>query len=376
MEDKILLKVDEVRDEIINGICEVVKIPSVKSETKDNAPYGEGIRDALLKVMDISERLGFETNNFENHIGYAQYGKGDDYVCAVGHLDVVDVGEGWRKPPFSAHTENGIIYSRGILDNKGPIMSCLYAMYVLKEIDFHPNIPIRIIFGCDEESGNFEDLKFYLNKEKAPLMGFTPDCKYPVVYSERGRAILKISFNKDNIHNFFEFINLYFLNSLNAAESLGINFEDKEYGKLEIKKYILWDKGCDVGADITISYPFKIDCETIIKKVFEKTKRFVGIRAEIENKFFPVRFNKDGFLVKSLQYSYEKVSGLDGTPVTTSGGTYAKMMPNIVPFGPSFPGQKNISHRANEWMSIDDIILNVKIYAIALYRLSKQQKKM
>lgn len=373
MEDKVLLKIDELREEIINGICEVVKIPSVKSKSKDNAPYGEGVRDALLKAMDIGKRLGFETNNLENHIGYVQYGKGNDYVCAVGHLDVVDVGDGWRNPPFSAHIEDGVIYSRGILDNKGPIMGCLYAMYALKEVGFSPNIPIRIIFGCDEETGNFEDLKFYLKREKPPIMGFTPDCKYPVVYSERGRAILKISSSKNNIHNFFEFLNLYFLNSGNLGENLGINFEDEEYGKLELKKYTLWEKGFEVGIDVVISYPFKIDSDTIIKKVFEKTEKFDGIKAEIENKFFPVQFPKDNFLVKALQYSYEKVTGLDGTPVTTSGGTYAKMMPNIVPFGPSFPGQKNISHRPNEWMSVDDIILNVKIYAIALCKLSKQK---
>lgn len=79
-----------------------------------------------------------------------------------------------------------VIYSRGILDNKGPILSCLFALYALKELKLELAHEIRIIFGCDEESG-FEDLKYYLSKERPPLMGFTPDCKYPVVYGERGR---------------------------------------------------------------------------------------------------------------------------------------------------------------------------------------------
>ena len=69
--------------------------------------------------------------------------------------------------------------------------------------------------------------------------------------------------------------------------------------------------------------------------------------------------------------SYEKVTGDDGTPVTTTGGTYAKLMPNIVPFGPSFPGQKGIGHQPNEWMTIEDIITNAKIYALSLYNLAK-----
>ena len=85
-----------------------------------------------------------------------------------------------------------MIYSRGVLDNKGPIFSCLYALYALKELGIVPDRQVRIIFGCDEETG-FEDLKYYLSKEKPPVMGFTPDCKYPVVYAERGRALVEIA---------------------------------------------------------------------------------------------------------------------------------------------------------------------------------------
>ena len=44
-------------------------------------------------------------------------------------------------------------------------------------------------------------------------------------------------------------------------------------------------------------------------------------------------------------------------------------MPNIVPFGPSFPGQKGIGHQPNEWMKIEDLIKNAKIYALGIYYL-------
>lgn len=86
----------------------------------------------------------------------------------------------------------------------------------------------------------------------------------------------------------------------------------------------------------------------------------------------PVRFEKNCRLVDTLKYTYEKVTGMDGTPVTTTGGTYAKVMPNIVPFGPSFPGQKGIGHQPDEWMAVEDIITNAKIYALSLYHLAKE----
>lgn len=74
-------------------------------------------------------------------------------------------------------------------------------------------------------------------------------------------------------------------------------------------------------------------------------------------------------MVKALQKAYETVAGLDGRPVTTTGGTYAKAMPGIVPFGPSFPGQKGIGHNPNEWMTVEDLMANARIYALALYYL-------
>ncbi|WP_334292000.1 M20/M25/M40 family metallo-hydrolase [Clostridioides difficile] len=88
--------------------------------------------------------------------------------------------------------------------------------------------------------------------------------------------------------------------------------------------------------------------------------------------FNPVYFDKESNLVKKLQLAYERVTSLDGTPVTTNGGTYAKVMPNIVPFGPSFPGQKGIAHNPDEYMDIEDIILNAKIFANAIYELAKE----
>ena len=95
------------------------------------------------------------------------------------------------------------------------------------------------------------------------------------------------------------------------------------------------------------------------------------MEVELISNVDPVHFEKDCRLVDTLRYTYERVTGMDGTPVTTTGGTYAKRMPNIVPFGPSFPGQKGIGHQPDEWMKVDDIVANAKIYALSLYYLAK-----
>lgn len=368
MDKKIMQEVENISEEMIKSIIEIVKIDSVKSEACENAPFGKGIKKALDKTLELSEILGFNTKNIDDYIGYASYGSSDDYICAIGHLDVVPVGTGWKHGPFSGHVEDGVIYSRGILDNKGPILSCLFGLYALKRLNIKLDKEVRIIFGCDEESG-FKDLEYYLSKEKPPIMGFTPDCKYPVVYAERGRAVVEISGSNEKMNEFFDMINEYVLNAKSNGERFNIDVTDEEFGTLECRNYNIsyLDKP---SLKFSVSYPANISCDEIITRV---KKAIPNFEVNCVHNFNPVKFEKDCFLVDTLKKTYEDVTGLDGSPVTTTGGTYAKMMPGIVPFGPSFPGQKGIGHQPNEWMNIEDIITNAKIYAVSLYHLAKRK---
>ena len=374
MENILNIKIDENKDKMISHIIDVVKIPSVESEAVDGAPFGEEVNNALLKALEISEELGFKTKNIDGYMGYAEFGEGEDYVGVFGHLDVVPEGEGWINPPYSGHIEDGKIFSRGVLDNKGPIMSALYGLYAIKESGLKLTKPVRIVFGTDEESG-FEDLNYYLSKEKPPVMGFTPDCKYPVVYGERGRAKIRVKVDIDNenrvqrTREFFDFVNKYILSSKDNGERLGINYDDKEFGTMVMRGYSLDNDENSLGFNLALSYTAVATIDEIMKQI--RSKATDNVEIELLHNYNPVKFEKDCFLVKSLQDAYEDITGLDGTPVTTTGGTYAKAMPNIVPFGPSFPGQKGIAHNPNEYMDISDIILNAKIYAQALYRLAK-----
>ena len=370
LDQSIIEAVDSFKDEMIQSILELVRIDSVEGEASEDAPFGHGVKQALLRALDIGGRLGFDTVNLDNRIGYAQYGRGEDsYVCAIGHVDVVPAGEGWKQPPFSGYMENGTIYSRGVLDNKGPVLACLYGLAALKKLGLTLKHPVRIIFGCDEETG-FEDLKYYLTKENPPIYGFTPDCKYPVVYSERGRAVVRILGKKDSLQPFFKFVNQYFIGAKNTGDRLGIDFFHEEYGTMEMRGYKLGCADETVSFDVTLSYPGGFSIGQVMEKIGEKVSDS-GLHPELLTNYDPVIFEKDSPMVKALQESYEIVTGRDGTPVTTTGGTYAKGMPGIVPFGPSFPGQKGIGHNPNEWMTVEDLISNARIYALALYRLGQ-----
>ena len=139
---------------------------------------------------------------------------------------------------------------------------------------------------------------------------------------------------------------------------------------MEMRGYKLGCADETVSFDVTLSYPGGFSIGQVMEKIGEKVSDS-GLHTELLTNYDPVIFEKDSPMVKALQESYEIVTGLDGTPVTTTGGTYAKGMPGIVPFGPSFPGQKGIGHNPNEWMTVEDLISNARIYALALYRLGQ-----
>lgn len=371
IEEQLLKEINQLKDQMIHSIQEVVKVKSVAGQPKEDAPYGEGPKSALMRALDIAENLGFKTVNLDNQIGYAVYGDpaDEDYIASVGHMDVVPEGDGWNFPPYSAQIEDGTMYGRGVLDNKGPIMTTLFALAAIKNAGAEIKRPIRIVFGTDEETGKFRDIQHYLKQQKPPKYGFTPDCKYSVVYSERGRASILLSVAKENVQDLFHFVNHYFIGANNTGDRLGIDYYNEEYGTMEMRGYELQETEETYTFKFVLSYPAGITIDEIYETVNKQAEA-----AKIDTKLLtnkdPVLFDKNSKMVRLLGDTYEEITGLNGTPVTTTGGTYAKMMPNIVPFGPSFPGQKGIGHQPNEWMHIEDLITNAKIYTLALYRLA------
>ena len=61
---------------------------------------------------------------------------------------------------------------------------------------------------------------------------------------------------------------------------------------------------------------------------------------------------------------------MKGEPISTGGGTYAKVLKQGVAFGALFPDEKDLAHQADEYEDIDRLMLAMKIYANALIRLA------
>lgn len=357
----------QIQQPLIQALKRLVAIESVQSEPLENAPFGIGPKQALDEALLIAQELGFETVNIDNKIGYALL-KGasgsQDYFGIFGHVDVVPLGEGWNFPPLACQESNGKLYGRGVLDNKGPILSNLFALYALKEAGVTFKHDIRIVFGANEESG-FGCVKHYLTKEKPPIFGWTPDCKWPTVYGERGRLKIRVYGKAADL---YAFMNAYVFPDMTTGRLMGVNFKDDDFGEMMMRGYQMKKVDDNHAVEWALSYPASCTNTDIIERMTTCATPYRLTVEEIAN-INPVCYDKQSIYVQTLQKVYNDCTGLNATPVTTTGGTYAKVIPNIIAYGPSFPGQNNIAHLPDEWMDLNDLEKITEIYMGALYAL-------
>ncbi|MEG1805159.1 MAG: Sapep family Mn(2+)-dependent dipeptidase [Clostridia bacterium] len=182
-------------NEMILTLKELISYNTTRGKSAPNAPFGANNRAALSSALETAERLGFVTKDIEGYAGHIEWtGSGDELVGILGHLDVVPAGEGWDVPPYELTEKDGYLYGRGILDDKGPVVACLYAMKRLKDEGFVPKKTIRLIMGCNEENGS-TCIHRYFQTEQMPDVAFSPDGDFPLIHCEKGIVWVGASFN-------------------------------------------------------------------------------------------------------------------------------------------------------------------------------------
>lgn len=154
-------------------------------EENGEAPFGEENKKALEYILAIGQKDGFTVKNVDNYAGHIEFGEGEEILGVLCHLDVVPVKESeWESDPFKIRFQDGKMFARGTLDDKGPLVASYIALKMLKDNGFTPKRRIRLIMGCDEESGS-RCLERYLEKEEKPTLGFSPDACFPLIYGEK-----------------------------------------------------------------------------------------------------------------------------------------------------------------------------------------------
>lgn len=395
---------------MIEHLKELIAIPSVT--------FSDETQEALDYMLRLCDSFGFRTKKGDGY-GYAEIGEGEEMMMIMGHLDVVPAGTGWHTDPFEAVIKDGNIYGRGVMDDKGPMMAALYAMKDVADAGIPLKRRVRILFGTAEEAGDWEDIERYKENEEWPTFGFTPDADFPALYGEKGMLHLTIEMPQEasgfvsvqggsapnmvpdhargqshdgqiietegvSAHGSLPELGENAISKLMAlaehtplgrwynrwigthvhGEGMGIDISDQDSGLLSMNVGQIYQEGDNVILTLDIRYPVTKKAEPIIESIRQSLDE--GMTLNVVSHKDPIYMDKEGPVISKLMEAYVEVTNDDAKPKVIGGGTYARSMPNIVAFGPVFPGVPLTEHQADENIPVKDLEKARAIYALAI----------
>ena len=184
---------DAATGDMSQFLSDTVTYASVEKEGPTLLPETEALLDY---VLDVGRQMGFSTRRAAGGlVGILEYGRGQETVGALIHLDVVPPGAlaDWQRPPFSGAIADGTVFGRGAQDDKGALVGVLWGAKILIDNGMTFDRRLRIILGTKEET-SFEDVDAYFREEAAPDFGIVPDGPF-IIRGESGYADLAYAFS-------------------------------------------------------------------------------------------------------------------------------------------------------------------------------------
>ena len=419
--------------EFISDLKSLVSFNSVSAQKTDGAPFGVEVKNALNHFLSRAEEMGFDTINYDNYIGEVCFGEGEE-VGIIGHLDIVPVGENWTFDPFTLTEKDGFLFGRGVSDDKGPSLLCLYALKELKDSGVISKRKFRFFVGCNEEDG-WADIDYLKTRTTLPTYGFSPDGNFPLSYAEKGSYA--VTFAIPALKNFCDITGGTVVNAVCAfatakvkndgvdlnlikkhnlllngeiVESrgkaahgstphLGVNalkalfeyFYSVGEDVKNVLDYLFYDKAgvfdmkneqgnvtlspnliCQKQDKIYISCDCRIPAPFTIDDLCKKLDGF-GMEYTLPEHFLPpMMVEKEGWFVSALLSSYNEVTGECAKPISMGGSTFARAFEKGCAFGIDFKRYNSNIHDADEKISLADIQDAYEIYKKALFKLATE----
>lgn len=163
-----------------------------------------------------------------------------------------------------------------------------------------------------------------------------------------------------NLAGIFEY------NSINCSHIEGLSIKDDISGCLTMVLSVLHYDGVTIDGKIDIRFPI---CGSL-SGVSEALKEALSGAGFIDTTIMGVEphyVDSNSAFVKTLLGVYENVTGEKGECIAIGGGTYVHHTEGGVAFGAEFPGEDNHMHGADEFMTVDSLLTNAKIFALAIY---------
>ena len=390
------------RQEIIDDLIGLVRIPSVSVPDEAVPPYGQPCRDALQYMFDLGARHGYSYRNFDHYVGAVDFTPGEETVGIWSHLDVVPVPDPaeWDYPPFEGTlVEDRYLIGRGVQDNKMAAIGVFHVMNCLRDL----GVPLRrsysLYLGTSEETG-MEDARYFTAHYPAPDLSIVPDTGFPVCCAQRGCMHLSgeppfppaltprqgnnpsappeetavtlpdgrickamgdsaFVFNARNVSNAVinmlhlladefpaEAARLADLLSLLTAwdgSSLGVDYADELSGALQMAPTEISWQDDRLKVRLYMIVPVTARLEALCRRArvcaAARGAEVVMLQGR-PSCSFPVEHP----VVRVLTDTYNEVMHQQSSPFVMSGGNYAAYLPNAFGFGPGMPGRQFPPH--------------------------------
>jgi predicted dipeptidase len=117
--------------------------------------------------------------------------------------------------------------------------------------------------------------------------------------------------------------------------------------------------------------PVTVPKEEVVRKLTAAASRY-GLEYKEFDWLAPLYLPQDHPVIQTLLKVYRQFSGDQVTePIALGGATYARAFKNCVAFGPLFPGELLTEHEPNERLILENLFLAMRIYAYAVYELTR-----
>ena len=156
------------------------------------------------------------------------------------------------------------------------------------------------------------------------------------------------------------------------GKSLGIKINDAVSGALTCNIGIIRADAAKVRAVLDLRCPILADLDAL---AVQAAQYLPGITVTVAHQTEPHYVPENSQLVQGLLSAYREVTGDLSGAIAIGGGTYAKCLEEGVAFGALFPGEKEMAHQANEYISIENLKKNLRIFTKALLKLAAEDEE-
>ncbi|MEA3459314.1 MAG: YgeY family selenium metabolism-linked hydrolase, partial [Chloroflexota bacterium] len=183
------------RDALVRFAQDLIRIPSPSTkEGKVAARLTEEMRRVGFRDV-LADRIG----NVVGRIGSGE-GKG---LFISGHMDTVGVGDRstWKRDPYGADVEQGILYGRGACDMKGALAAMVYGAKLLLDAGVELAGDLYVVGTVQEEPCEGLGIRVLVEEGPRPdfvVLGEATDMQ--LSRGQRGRMEIKVTTQGRSCH--------------------------------------------------------------------------------------------------------------------------------------------------------------------------------